>query len=153
MQKNEMPKVQVALLCDDVRREVNGKEIIIGVYSEHVYITAFPAMIVVTLYMKVTLAKSNIKYPIEFRVINASGNHLVPVGKLMLETINAAYSSSVIFGPIPLQIQSPGIISFQLRPDGSDDWSTIITLDVTQAPQGGAVPPPGEIIIQKMTIA
>jgi hypothetical protein len=152
MSEKSLPKVKVALLCDDVRREINGKEIIIGVFSDQINVVTFPVGIMITLYMRVLFDKSLTKYPVEIRAINAAGNQLVPIAKSTLDSMDATHTSTIVLGPIPLQIQAPGPISFQWRIEGGDEWSTIIALDVGQAPSG-TLGPAGEVIIQKMTIA
>jgi hypothetical protein len=151
MEALELPTVKVALLCDDVRREITGKEIIIGVFSDQINVVSFPITIILTLYMRVIFSNSNTKYPIEFRAINASGNQLVPVAKTVLDSLNATQTSTAVLGPVPLHIQAPGAISFQWRLENRE-WTTITILDVAPVPTGDAVPP-GEVIIQKMTTA
>jgi hypothetical protein len=42
-------KIISVLICDDVRREENGKEILIGVYSGDIIVTRFPAAMALTI--------------------------------------------------------------------------------------------------------
>lgn len=43
--------VQSAFVCDDVRQEINGKLIFIGVYNEELQVPSFPASIRLTVVM------------------------------------------------------------------------------------------------------
>ena len=49
-----------ALVCDDVRREISGKEILIGVYAHNVYVSLIPVNLIVTLYMRALFAQRGV---------------------------------------------------------------------------------------------
>jgi hypothetical protein len=38
-------RIRSVILCDDVRREANGKEILIGVYNDTIIFSSFPAVL------------------------------------------------------------------------------------------------------------
>jgi hypothetical protein len=144
----DTPKVEFALLCDDVRREIGGKDIIIGLYSGQIASVVFPILMMVNVYMRVSFSKANIKFPMEFRIINSLGHQLIPTTKSILEAPTTEFKATVLLGAIPLQIQGPGLISFQLRAeDKNQDWETVTTLNVVHGT--GTAPPAA--IIGKMT--
>jgi hypothetical protein len=130
----DVPVLETVLLCDDVRREVTGKDIIIGVFGEELTTAQMPLMLMINLYMRVRFPKPNTNYQIEFRVIGPSEVPLTPAVKSMLRSADekSPQISTVSLGGIPLQVQSPGLIQFQWKTKGSEDWSTIARLEVKQ---------------------
>jgi hypothetical protein len=44
-------KLVCGIVCDDIRREDNGKEIIIGVYSGSIVVPQFPATLLLSLWV------------------------------------------------------------------------------------------------------
>jgi hypothetical protein len=42
--RNDRYKLAYVLMCDDVRQEINGKEILIGVYNDVMLLNSFPAI-------------------------------------------------------------------------------------------------------------
>lgn len=47
------PKIRNALICDDVRQEVNGKHFLIGVYSGDILVPEFPAALALSAYLEI----------------------------------------------------------------------------------------------------
>jgi hypothetical protein len=130
--------IDVALLCDDVRREVTGKDIIIGVYGEELTTPHLPTTFIFTLYMRVRFPIPNSDYPVEFRVIGPSDVQLTTAAKSNLRSPppGGAPTSTVSLGGIPFQIQTPGLVQFQWRPAGAD-WKTIARLEIKQGAVSG----------------
>lgn len=134
----DRPKIEVALLCDEVRREITGKDIIIGVYGDEVLVAAFPAQVFVTLYIRARFTQFKNEYPLEFRALGDRGIPLVAPAKTVLATQPSARLASLVISGIPIFIHSPGPIEFQWRPiDG--EWEKILSIDVKQGagPKGG----------------
>lgn len=137
----DFPVAQMALLCDDVRREVTGKDILIGVYSDDITVTSLPATLIFSLFIRAIFPEKNKIYQIEFRVLGSAGQQLTPLIKASINSQNTL-RSSVIFGGIPLNIQSEGKVQFQWRPEGTE-WSTLVEIEVKR---GDVSPPPGMVI-------
>ena len=153
MTDNGTPIIKVALLCDDVRREISGKEIFNRVYGDAVNVLSFPFLLRIMVYLKVMYVKSDLDYNVEFRVVNESGNQLVPVVRTNFSSMDPTKSTTIVLGPMPLQIQSPGLISFQWRRTEAAEWITIITLRTSQAPPGAVPPGAKGVILKRMTNA
>ena len=91
-----------ALVCDDVRNETSGKEILIGVFADNVYVGVLPANLIVCLYLRVLFARSGVS-TIKFRVWHQAGyksrqKHLLrfrhlPISKLLPRSLFVALTS------------------------------------------------------------
>jgi hypothetical protein len=145
------PIIEFALLCDDVRREITGKDIIIGVYGEELTTPTFPAGLVFCLFMRARFPAPETRYTVEFRVIGPSDQPLTPPARSMLISPpeDGPPTSTVSLGGIPLQIQSPGLVRFQWRPTIGSEWITLAKIEIKQ---GDVQLPPG-IHINPMTTA
>jgi hypothetical protein len=137
----DLPVAEVVLLCDDVRREFSGKDIIIGVYSDEITVMSLPATLVFCLYIRARFPEKNKNYEIEFRVLGDTGQQLIPIAKTTINSQNTP-RSTISFGGIPLHIQSEGEVQFQWRPQAAE-WITLVQLNVKQ---GAVIPPAGMII-------
>jgi hypothetical protein len=137
----DFPVAEVSLLCDDVRREITGKDIIIGVYGDEMTVQSLPITLVLSLFIRARFPEKNTNYEIEFRVLGSAGQPLVPAAKATVNSQQGPTSTISMVG-IPLQIQSEGKVQFQWRPKGID-WTTLAQIEIKQ---GNVVPPAGMII-------
>lgn len=128
MQK--LPEVEVVLVCDDVRREITGKDIIIGVYGRDITIPSLPAQFLLALYVRVRFFERNKTYRFEFRVLGNTGQHLTPAVATTI-TSDENLSATVALTGIPIHIQSFGNVQFQWRLENSA-WTTIVEIEVKQ---------------------
>lgn len=55
------------VMCDEVRREITNKDILIGAYAGHVVVTEFPAQISAAFWMEVQPSRIG-EFTIEFRI-------------------------------------------------------------------------------------
>jgi hypothetical protein len=145
------PIIEFALLCDDVRREITGKDIIIGVYGEELTTPTFPAVLVFNLFMRARFPQPNTRYLVEFRVIGPSEQPLTQSAKSILISppADGPPTSTVSLGGIPLQIQSPGLVRFQWKPSSDGEWTTLAKIEIKR----GAVTLPPGVHINPMTTA
>ena len=94
----ELPDVltiDFALLCDDVRREVTGKDIIIGVYGEEITTPNLPVVLVFNLFMRVRFPKPDTSYLAEFRVIGPSDRLLTQAAKSISQISPKGWRSNI----------------------------------------------------------
>ena len=124
-------KVVCAILCDDVRKEENGKDIILGVYSGNVLIEKFPADLKFCLWLGYFVDGSG-ELAQEVRVIDPSGRSLVE-GKIKLNIAeNRGESASLALRNMPLHIEKQGLYKFQWRKKNSR-WKTILEKWIDQS--------------------
>lgn len=118
-----------ALLCDQIRQEMNGKYLVIGLYSSNVVFSAFPA----TGHFHL-LSRAHLRQPGEHKIsirVNVGGveNH-------RFDAEFAVEQPSEDWIPIPLQpvqFQVPGLFSVdQLGPDGK--WTEFFQINVIRPP-------------------
>jgi len=83
--RNDHYKLSYVLMCDDVRQETNGKEILIGVYNDVMLLNSFP-VIFSKLIFRIVIRKAKEKSTLNAFTVRLNS----PDGKTMVD-----YSSSV----------------------------------------------------------
>jgi hypothetical protein len=122
MPSNRMLTFHSGIVCDDVRREASGKDIIIGVYSGAIVVGSFPTNILVSLYVPVTFQRSGTG-TVLFQVRGPHGVELIN-GSVPLEVFSVTEMGAITIVGMPLQVQTQGELDFQLKaPDG--DWESV----------------------------
>lgn len=117
-----------AVFCDDIRREDNGKELLIGVYSGNLQVPVLPAPVMLSVW--VPFERSGIgKVPIEFRILGPD-DRIIGYGTIELNFTDADHT----VGSLPLRgltamLIRPGEITFQLR-QHDELWATVRKLPI-----------------------
>jgi hypothetical protein len=117
-----------AIFCDDIRREDNGKELLIGVYSGSLQLPMLPTPVMLSVW--VPFERSGIgKVPIEFRLLG-SDEKTIGYGAIELSFTDSDYT----IGSLPLRgltamLVRPGEITFQLR-QHDESWKTVRKLSI-----------------------
>lgn len=134
MSKQDNIQIQYTLLCDEVRREDNGKLLIIGLYDSNMYVPSFPAKLSLTLLTRMKIAKpEDVAIEIEgllnherFTHINASINF---------------HSGGLAFLPFPkfpATVKEKGKLLFRMRP-AERKWITLWEGEIELLPSELAV--------------
>jgi hypothetical protein len=118
---------RVALVCDDVRREDNGKDIIIGVYSDTLVIPAFPATLQLTFWLQFYANEITENTSVNFRLIGDDDIKFAEMNGAM-RTVRKGLGSIAV-GPIPLALQVATKLTFQTKLP-NEDWKTLREIDV-----------------------
>jgi len=134
---SESPKVRFGILCEDIRREDNGKLILIGVFGDAILVKEFPALL--------TLANA-----VWFDLSTPFDGPLWSQVLLDDAQIAAAKAMAVIeagrpvmaIQPIPLRVPKEGVLSFQLKFSEDGDWQTTTTVPIRLNPSAGALQQP-----------
>jgi uncharacterized protein DUF6941 len=71
---NDVFELRSFLVCDDVRREITGKEILIGVYADAMVFPAFPATIRQIVFRVSGVVSTKEATEIAFRIEDENGN-------------------------------------------------------------------------------
>lgn len=123
--------ISSVIICDDARREDNGKDILIGVYSGDIIVPSFPAALGLSFWFEYSFDRPGVQ-DIKFRVVTDRGTELFGVGfKVQVEGQNQSGSFSV--GPVAIPMTDPGVLSVQMQ-QGEDDWSTLKSKIVRKGP-------------------
>ena len=116
-----------ALICDDVRKEANGKDILIGVYSGNISVKKVPANIMLSAWINLQIEEPG-EFNFEVRVIDPSGRTIVD-GKIGLKAKEKHDTASISLPKFSIMAQSMGKLKVQIRKRGGR-WQTIISKDL-----------------------
>lgn len=120
-------EIVTALICDGVRKEISGQDIVIGVYSDAINIAQLPANLALTLYLRLRFKKID-STEIEFRAMGESGVQILPDVRFGIAPPETGHIITVAMGPLPITVQTFGKITFELKfPE--TDWEA--ATDVT----------------------
>jgi hypothetical protein len=106
------------IICDDVRREDNGKEILIGVFNDTLVIDQVPAMMA-TFAIRFLMKVDNNINDIFGQIDGPDGNPIVKFGG-HVEFKNARWNSSIFFKIAPMFIPAHGVY-VRSRHNGADE--------------------------------
>ena len=112
--------VRSAIVCDDIRREQNGKDILIGVYGGVIVVhDGFPASLPqFALHLEIEISKLFYETSI-LRIVSPEGRDIVKIaGALNFRRTDEPAILSVVFGPV--QFPMPGEYRIHLGLDGPD---------------------------------
>ena len=122
----DAPHVDVALVCDGVRKEITGQDTIIGVYQSVFNPESFPVHFRPVLYVRLRFPHAG-AYGVEFRVTQGEIPLIQPF-TASLQAQDEMLFATVVLGPMPLTIQSPGLVAFGIKIEGQG-WSDISTME------------------------
>jgi hypothetical protein len=114
---SERYKLRSVIICDDVRQEISGKEILIGVYNYSVLFHQFPAGMP-QLVMKIAIKLID-KEAKSFLLHLRDPNGTV-IGQIGGDLTNLNYDEPVSIGAIivPLTFYAPGLYTIDFALDG-----------------------------------
>lgn len=116
-----------AILCDEVRREDNGKLIIIGVYTTDIVFRGFPASKSLSLWAHFT-APNVKKLELDFRIKAAISPSIPLFTSQGLVDVENPQNEVFITFPIPqINIPSPTTLLFELKEKGKS-WKKILEI-------------------------
>jgi hypothetical protein len=115
------PRVLAALVCDDVRREDNGKEILIGIYPGSILVPKFPATMVLSFWLYLQPHQAG-ELHLEFRVTGAEQGFAYMDG--VVEFGDSDEPGSLTFPKIPLRLGTECLLEFQWRLAGGE-WEVL----------------------------
>lgn len=123
-------EVTAVLLCDDVRKEMSQKDILIGVYSGRIIASAYPGVLVAAIWIQY-LPKDLGNFDYELKIETPSGNPPVMVGFTL--TVKEIDHSSIAIGGLPLALERDGQIKISLR-ESEGEWDLIKETRVMRGP-------------------
>lgn len=123
-----------ALPCDDVRTEVTGKDIIIGVYPGNIAVPSFPANMLLCIWFQFW-PKGLGDTGVEVRLLGPNNAQLAHVSANL--SVRKQQLGSFHTPQLPIQVQTPGELSVQVRTTDTE-WTTIRALPI-EALQPGAL--------------
>lgn len=110
--------IKNVVICDDIRREDNGKNMLIGVYSGSIIVSGFPANLSLAAWIRFELAGVT-PAKVDCRLL---GNDDAVLGNIDQMTIQPGPSSLALCG-ITAQLKESGSLTLQFRQEGGE-WET-----------------------------
>ena len=119
--------VDYAFLCDQMRREDNGKRIAIGIYSRDIVPGMIPTIIPVSLVLafngkKLGPTKLDLRALLDGAIVGSlEGDMMIAdLGNDMLDT-----------PPLPISLPHTGVLTFQLRDAPTAAWQPVLSVKVS----------------------
>lgn len=113
------PTITTVVLCEDIRREVNGKDILIGVYGGNIEVAHFPATISIAYWMNMVPAAIG-DLSISFRV-SLLGKK--PFGLTLKGHANSTDESSLSLPSIVVEVEEKNTLILEMKT--SEGWKKI----------------------------
>lgn len=112
-----MPIEARTVFCDDIRREDNGKMILIGVYADDLIPGAMPSAFPLSLWISIKGERIG-SDRLTVTLSQPGGNQLKLNGQIGEVPEDA--SASLIFSGLPIEIKEPGLIAVTLALGDND---------------------------------
>ena len=119
--------VQHVIVCDDIRTEANGKQIVIGVYASSMEVPSFPARLLLAYLVRLT-SKKAVDIVLEIRLLDKNGTVGINAGgTIKIEKANTL--TSLAIPQVTAEFPEPTTIRLQMREPGSR-WKTVQETEV-----------------------
>jgi len=129
-------EIASVILCDDIRKEVTNKEILIGVYAGDIVISSFPAMAPLAFWIEL-IPHSVGKHDV---ILRLGVTDKKPIGlRAILESGNLTPTSIALAG---MQIQFDGECDLTLEVKSGEEWHLLKRKKVVQGPVVSNTPIP-----------
>jgi len=126
MTKNKIDiKILQTIVCDEVRREDNGKFFLIGVYSDAIFMNTIPANILLSFWIQCEIQlkeKKSLEFKIEGDALQKPVTFVSEIGN---EQVFGKSLTIPIILRILLEIKSEGSFSIEYRMSGNENWISI----------------------------
>jgi len=124
-------------VCDEVRREDNGKLILIGVYSSNLVVRELPAALVLSLVVNLK-SQVPVDVAMQFRVMLNGEKMRGGKGRVKLPPSGAHW---IVLPQIVLdKLQNEGVLAFDVQVEDRE-WKTVCSLPLALARPSGATAP------------
>jgi hypothetical protein len=136
-----MPDYIVAsvIICDDVRKEVTGKDILIGVYGSHILVPSLPVQLPVAIWLEV-IPNATGHFQLDAR-LRIPGSPLEMRIRLMAEVADGSEPLAFSGPPVLCDVGEAGDITVAVKSADQDDWQVVKTKPVRQGPlQAASIP-------------
>jgi len=126
-----------ALVCDDIRKEENGKAILIGVYGNNIILSKFPVTMHLSLWLQGKAKDGD--YRLELGVEALSEGEAAPFQatrnlefSIRDETGKGSSEFSIAMNQVPILLKGPGSLFVKIR-QNDEDWTTLARKEVVLA--------------------
>ena len=123
-------RIHNAIICDQVRKEDNGKPLLLGVYPFDALIPDFPGALALTLWTQLIVDKNG-KYDVEFRILK--DKKTIKSIKAILDVEDHLMPMTVTLALPIIDIEEECTLFFQIR-EKNKRWKTLKELPVKKRP-------------------
>ncbi|HSX20973.1 MAG TPA: hypothetical protein VLG38_07635 [Gammaproteobacteria bacterium] len=119
-----------SIVCDDIRREDNGKFILIGVYPELIILNAIPAQIILGIWLQFKMQlfeKTTLQFEIRGDAIQDPMPFSLEIGD---ENFFGKLEAVPLIVKLPFTIKSAGSFTIYFRKQGDAEWQPAQTVQV-----------------------
>ena len=120
------------IFCDDIRREFNGKEILIGIYSGDIVVPQTPSPMVLGVWIPFRRIGTG-TVPIEYRMLDGGTNRVLGYGTTNLTLNDSTEVGSFNLPGLSMIFTQPTTLEFQLK-QYDEPWNTIGSIPVRVGP-------------------
>lgn len=119
------------VFADDVRREVTGKDIIVGAFGGDIVVGGFPSRMVFCLWISMR-ARIVGEFRLEIQVLGPSG---ITISSMSSDIVVEKKDNNAVFvlGGIETELQQEGNIVIRARTNNSE-WEEVYSIGVRRAP-------------------
>ncbi|MCK9552252.1 hypothetical protein [Aquamicrobium sp.] len=128
--------ISTVIICDDVRKELSGKDILIGVYSGTVNVPAYPTTFPAAFWIEIEPEGAG-SIHCEFTIATPSGNPPMKVG-FDLDVVEAG-TAVFVMGGVPLTLERDGDIVISAK-IGNADETVVKRKSVKRVPLAASTP-------------
>lgn len=120
--------IREVIVCDDIRREDNGKAILIGVYYGHIVLRQFPATLPLSFWLQGRARENVGSAKAQFKIdIRDQGAEQIP--PIMIDADFDAPSADtttgvLVFQTVPITVRQPGRLVLSINEDG--EWLELL---------------------------
>jgi hypothetical protein len=124
-------KIRQVVVCDDIRREINGKEILIGVYNAGIVVPNFPTAMALSFWIQFTSDSPADNLPLDIRLMGDGDLQFIHLQAGI--KVDRVGLGSIGIGPLPVMLQVPTNLRLQIKQSGSD-WETVEEIKADKGP-------------------
>ncbi len=125
-----MPSVRYALVCDEVRREDNGKLLLIGTYASSIVFQRLPANIGLSL---ICCIDADQPFSSEANLRALLNDEVIRTARGRIEVQEPSFNNLFPIPKMPLSIREEGTLTFELQFD-EESWQRLIAVPVILQP-------------------
>jgi len=135
--RSDTLETTAAIICDNVRHEVTGKQILIGVYTGTILVPSFPAALTLALWLEQEPRRTG-TVPFSVRLATDRGTVLFSA-EMEFEILAAEEPATLVFGGIRVPLTDPCALHVEVR-EGDAAWRTVKRKRVARRPDPESAP-------------
>lgn len=131
--RNSAITLSHSIVCDDIRREDNGKFMLIGVYPELIMVNMLPAQLILSIWMQFKmqlLEKTTLEFEIKGSALQEPITFTFEIGD---ENLFGKDEAVPLIVKLPFNIQAAGAFTIYFRKKGDKEWQSAQTIQIKRA--------------------